>query len=127
MLYLTTFCVLIVLASVDQSSQAGGRLSLLSSSITNLTSTLAPSSLPSNAPLSAKILKIACDSSRWGRNLKVNSCRNVFAYLQKDDEELIFSNRDSGVPHNIGLPFRALSGASESSDGGRVKEIASAN
>ncbi|KAL6716108.1 hypothetical protein ACLMJK_005674 [Lecanora helva] len=64
---------------------------------------------PSNHPISAKKLKIICDDQRWGRNLKVKSCRDLFGYLRQGEELYSFAQRDSGIPHDIPLPIRTLS------------------
>lgn len=69
--------------------------------------------LPSNESYFAnKKLKIACDANKFGRNLKVKSCRDMFGYLTPDEEQYAFALRDSGIPHDIGLPFRTYSSKS---------------
>ncbi len=67
---------------------------------------LAPSS---NTSSTGNKMIIACDGTRYGKNLKVKSCRNVFGFLSKDDKQLTFAERDSGVPSDIPLPLRTLS------------------
>ena len=75
-----------------------------------LTLPLNVSTFPTNGTLTAKKrLKIACDADRFGRNLKVKSCRDLFGYLTLDEEEYTFSGRDSGIPNDIPLPFRTYS------------------
>ena len=108
--FISTISALVSSASVPQSSLAFGNLppSPPASRVLTL-----PSARSNNFTLSAKKLKIDCDSNRWGRDLKVKSCRDLFGYLKKDDEELIFSNRDSGLPHDIPLPIRTLSSMSQ--------------
>lgn len=57
-------------------------------------------------------LKIGCDSHRYGRNLKVKSCRDVFRYVKYENEQIEFSERDSGISHDVGLPLRTYSSMS---------------
>jgi len=74
--------------------------------------------LPSNTSVSLSnvssptenILKIACDSSRYGKNLKVKSCRQLFGYVKQDKRQFTFAQRDSGIPHDLPLPLRTYSG-----------------
>ena len=69
---------------------------------------------PSGGNLSSgNRLQLVCDSAKYGRNLKVPSCRNLFQYLNKDDAQITFAERDSGVPYNIPLPLRTYSGERE--------------
>ena len=63
----------------------------------------------SNISSSGNGLKIRCDSTKYGKNLKVQSCRNVFRYLNKVDTQFTFAMRDSGVPFDVPLPLRTLS------------------
>ena len=68
------------------------------------------SASPDNSSFySANILKLGCDYNRYGRNLKVKSCRDLFGYLKPDEEQYTFSERDSGIHPDIPLPFRAYS------------------
>ncbi len=67
---------------------------------------LSPSS---NTSSTGNKMIIACDGTRYGKNLKVKSCRHVFGFLSKDDKQLTFAERDSGVPSDIPLPLRTLS------------------
>lgn len=55
------------------------------------------------------ILKLRCDSVRYGSHLKVESCRKVFNFIAQDDTQTIFAERDSVQPHDLNLPFRAYS------------------
>lgn len=71
------------------------------------------STISSNASsLSSNTLKIGCDARQFGRNLKVKSCRDLFGYLELDTEELVFAQRDSGIPYDIPLPLRTYSSVS---------------
>ena len=56
-----------------------------------------------------KILKIRCDPVRYGRRLKVESCRKVFNYMDADDAEIVFADRSNLQPHDVNLPFRDTS------------------
>ncbi|KAM0795954.1 hypothetical protein BDR22DRAFT_893643 [Usnea florida] len=56
-----------------------------------------------------KILKINCDPVRYGRNLKVSSCKNVFTYLAPNDTQTVFAERGSVQPHDVNLPYRITS------------------
>ena len=56
------------------------------------------------------ILRLQCDRIRYGRDLKVESCRKVFNYLKADDTEVIFADRSSAQPHDVSLPLRTTSG-----------------
>lgn len=55
------------------------------------------------------ILKLRCDPIRYGRNLKVESCRKVFGFIAQDDTQTVFAERGSVQPHDLNLPFRATS------------------
>ncbi len=52
------------------------------------------------------LLNFKCNPVRYGRHLKVESCRKVFDYLEMDDEETIFADRGSTQPHDLNLPSR---------------------
>ena len=54
-------------------------------------------------------LQISCDAKKYGKNLKVNSCRNIFTYMTKDETQWTFAERDSGVPFDVPLPLRTFS------------------
>ena len=58
---------------------------------------------PSNA------LRIQCDGTRYGHNLSPNSCRNVFSHVAKSDHQTTFSERHTGRPNDVPLPWRILS------------------
>lgn len=94
-------------ASLPQRSERIGSLDTGRITSSNLLSIPAP---PTNNLSSGNILEIACDSAKFGKNLKVKSCRNVFRYLMQDESQYTFAERDSGVPHEAPLPWRTLSG-----------------
>ncbi len=65
---------------------------------------------PSSSNYSSEnMLGISCDSRKFGKNLKVNSCRNIFNYLIKDETQYDFADRDSGRPNSVPLPLRTYS------------------
>jgi len=64
----------------------------------------------SNLPLSQRVLKVQCDADHYGRNLNVRSCTDIFSYMDKDDRQTTFAQRHSGIPKDIPLPWRVLSG-----------------
>lgn len=85
-------------------------ISSLAAGSTTSPSLLSPAILvPSgtNSSYAAK-LKIRCDV-KYGKNLKVNSCRKVFDYLTKNETQFAFAERDSGVPFDVPLPLRTFS------------------
>lgn len=98
----------VLAASLLRRSESIGGLATGPATSSNL---LSPANIlaPSTTNSSANILKIACDASRYGKNLKVYSCRNVFMYLRKDPTVFVFAERDSGLPCDVPLPFRTLS------------------
>ena len=77
-------------------------------------------SLESAAPLLPSVsatpynagLRIQCSGNSYGRNLKVNSCRNVFNYLPQNDTQRTFLPREGGGPHSVPLPMRTYSSKS---------------
>ncbi|CAD6589690.1 MAG: hypothetical protein ASARMPRED_004173 [Alectoria sarmentosa] len=96
-------------ASLPRRSESSGGLAADPTSSLNLFSPaniLAPSNDNST---SGNVLKIACDGTLYGKNLKVSSCRNIFHFLSKDETEFRFAQRDSGVPCDVPLPLRTLS------------------
>lgn len=100
-------------ASVLQSSQPGDGLA--KAVIASPELLISSNSLvsPSNVSVpSGNILKIACDSRRFGKNLKVKSCRQLFGYVKKDNTQFTFAQRNSGIPHDLPLPLRTYSGES---------------
>ena len=56
-----------------------------------------------------KILQINCDPVRYGRNLKVASCKNIFNFLAQDDTPTVFAERGAVQPHDMNLPYRITS------------------
>ena len=66
----------------------------------NITNTPSPNSKP---------LRIHCDGTVYGRNLNPSSCRGVFHYLARSDEQSTFSERHTGRPNDVPLPMRFLS------------------
>lgn len=99
----------VLAASLPQRSES---ISSLAAGAIFSSKSLSPANIP--APLndnssSGNKLQIACDARKYGKNLKVNSCRNVFNFLKKDDLQFRFSERDSGVPSDVPLPLRTLS------------------
>ncbi|CAF9905584.1 MAG: hypothetical protein ALECFALPRED_001037 [Alectoria fallacina] len=96
-------------ASLPQRSESSGGLAAGPTSPLNLFSPaniLAPSKDNST---SGNVLKIACDATLYGKNLKVSSCRNIFHFLSKDETQFRFAQRDSGVPCDVPLPLRTMS------------------
>lgn len=77
-----------------------------SSNLLSPANILAPST---NTSSFGAMLKIACDATKYGKNLKVQSCRNVFNFLNKEERQFTFGERDSGVPFDVPLPLRTLS------------------
>ena len=63
----------------------------------------------SNSSSSENVLKILCSPGKYGKNLKVNSCRNIFDFLAHDEIQRTFAERDSGIPFEVPLPWRVLS------------------
>ena len=57
----------------------------------------------------SKTVKIGCSARLYGRDLKVKSCRDLFGYLRPDSNQYTFSQRDSGIPQDVGLPIRTYS------------------
>ena len=55
------------------------------------------------------VLNLRCDPIRFGRNLRVESCRKAFGYISHGDMQTVFAERDSGQPHDFNLPFRVSS------------------
>ena len=98
----------VLAASLPQRSDRIGSLDTGRISSSNLLSPAIPA--PSSNFSSGNVLQIACDSAKFGKNLKVNSCRNIFRYLMRDEVQYTFAERDSGVPHDAPLPWRTLSG-----------------
>ena len=67
-------------------------------------------SLSSNSTLANKILKIACNAQRYGKNPKVTSCRQIFGYIRHDETLLAYADRArGGGAHDVPLPIRTYS------------------
>ena len=66
--------------------------------------------LSDNTTSSGNVLKIGCNSKKFGKNLKVQSCRNVFNFMGKDEKQFSFAQRNSGLQVDVPLPLRTLSG-----------------
>lgn len=56
-----------------------------------------------------EVLKLRCNPVRYGRNLNVGSCRKVFNFIAQDDTQTVFAERSTVQPHDLNLPFRAIS------------------
>ena len=52
---------------------------------------------------------LKCDPVRYGRGLKVESCRNVFNYMEVDNTDIVFADRSSAQPHDLDPPFSTTS------------------
>lgn len=99
----------VLAASLSRRSESVGSLAagpIPSSDLLSPANILIPSSKNSS---SDNVLKIACDATRYGKNLKVSSCRNVFNFMKRDETTYTFAERDSGVPNDGPLPLRTLS------------------
>ena len=92
-------------------------LSLLPNNTPRNPQTLSAPCLPSNvthphtnttSPQS-NVLRIQCDGTHYGRSLSPNSCRNVFHYIDKSDAQTTLSERHTGRPDDLPLPWRILS------------------
>ena len=59
-----------------------------------------------NSSFSSNILRFTCDPVRYGRNLRVESCRKAFSYLRPGDTETVFADRSSTQPRDLSLPLR---------------------
>ena len=92
-------------ASLLQRSEGIGTGPISNSNPLSLT-VPAPSS---NSSSSGNVLKIFCGARKYGKNLKVNSCRNIFDFISKDETQETFADRDSGIPFTVPLPWRTLS------------------
>ena len=109
-LILWALCSYTVLAaSLPQRSERIGKLETAPISSSNLLSPAIPAPSSSNNTSLGNVVKIACDPRRFGRDLKVNSCRSVFRYLHEDENQFRFAERDSGVPLDVPLPLRTYS------------------
>ena len=55
------------------------------------------------------LLMLKRNPVRYGRGLKVESCRNVFNYMKVDNTDIVFADRSSAQPHDLDLPFSTTS------------------
>ena len=90
--------------------QPSGNYNLLQGPVVSPTYTFTDnSSAPTGNISSDNTLKLRCDPVRYGRNLKVESCRRVFTFIFQDETQTVFAQRGSAQPHDANLPFRATS------------------
>ena len=61
-----------------------------------------------NASTPSNVLHLSCDGARFGRDLNVASCRDVFGFLEPNDTQVVFAERNSGIYHDLPLPYRIL-------------------
>lgn len=62
-----------------------------------------------NTSSSENVVSINCDGGRFGGNLNVRSCRTIFNWVSTDEQQITFSQRHSGIPGDLGLPWRVYS------------------
>ncbi|KAL2055746.1 hypothetical protein ABVK25_003990 [Lepraria finkii] len=62
-----------------------------------------------NTSSSENVVSINCDGGRFGGNLNVRSCRTIFNWVSMDEQQITFSQRHSGIPGDLGLPWRVYS------------------
>lgn len=105
----TLYSDAVLAASLPRRSEIIGSLAARPISPSNLLSPANMLASSSNTSSSGNLLKIACDGTKYGKNLKVNSCRSVFNFMMKNETQFTFAERDSGVPSDISLPLRTLS------------------
>ena len=74
-----------------------------------LTSSLLFNNTPNATYTPSNVLRIQCDGIHYSHNLNPSSCRDVFNYIGKSDEQVTFSERHTGRPNDVGLPFRIMS------------------
>lgn len=91
-----------VAASMMQQFPQGDGI-LDTKSQTNIT--LPPST---NISTPSNVLEVRCEGSRYGRDLNVASCRDVFNFMDRNNTQVVFSERHSGFYHDIPLPYRIL-------------------
>ena len=51
---------------------------------------------------------LKCDPVRYGRGLKVESCRNVFNYMKVDNTDIVFADRSSAEPPHLDITFSTI-------------------
>lgn len=99
-----------VFASCDILPQQTGIYDLLQASVVSPAPTfINDSSAPTSNTSFDNVLKLRCDPVRYGRNLKVESCRKILGFISESDEQSVFADRGSVQPHDSNLPFRATS------------------
>lgn len=74
-----------------------------------------PSTLDSSTVLAfnisaGRVLQIECNAPRYGKNLKVPSCKKVLRQIAESDRQVVFADRASVVSHEVPLPYRLQSG-----------------
>lgn len=99
-------------ASLPRHPESISDLAANSTSSSNLLSPANILASSSNLSSSENLLKIGCDARTFGKNLKVQSCRNVLRFMHKDEKQFSFAQRDSGLPADVTLPLRTLSSKS---------------
>ena len=57
---------------------------------------------------SANAIRFQCKEN-YGRNLNPGSCRDIFTYIKKSDDQNTFSERHTGRPNDLPLPDRIVS------------------
>ena len=104
----TLYSDAVLAASLPRRSESIGSLAARPISPSNL---LSPANIlaSSSNTSSENVLKISCDGTTYGKNLRVKSCRNVFNFMVKNETQFTFAERDSGVPCDVPLPLRTLS------------------
>ena len=66
------------------------------------------SALSGNNSISTRF-NYKCDWVRYGRGLKVESCKSVFNFIKPDNVETVYADRSSAQHHDVDLPVRATS------------------
>lgn len=67
-----------------------------------------PNNIINNTSPPSDILRIQCTSD-YGGSVNPSSCRNVFQYIARTDQETELAQRHTGHPNAIPLPLRFLS------------------
>lgn len=62
-----------------------------------------------NATSAENKITISCDGPRYGQNLRVTSCREIFRFIAKADHQTTFGERGSQVTYQAPLPYRLQS------------------
>ena len=66
-----------------------------------------------NESASGTLLSVNCDGNRYGSNLNIQSCKNIFRYISKNSEQTTFANRHTGIEAKIELPWRIYDSKSQ--------------